>query len=145
MNYENMLGIEIKAITNRMVRRLEGSAWDIDEKTPSSAQKHTIVYLYEHQSDGDLFQRDIEEFLSIQRPTATRMLNHMEESGLIKRESVDYDGRLKKLTLTKKAIDLYKSIFYEINRVEEYMTRGLTDKEKTEFLRIARKIRKNLE
>lgn len=145
MNYENMLGIEIKAITNRMVRRLEGSAWDIDEKTPSSAQKHTIVYLYEHQSDGDLFQRDIEEFLSIQRPTATRMLNHMEESGLIKRESVDYDGRLKKLTLTKKAIDLYNSIFYEINRVEEYMTRGLTDKEKTEFLRIARKIRKNLE
>lgn len=73
------------------------------------------------------------------------MLNHMEESGLIKRESVDYDGRLKKLTLTKKAIDLYNSIFYEINRVEEYMTRGLTDKEKTEFLRIARKIRKNLE
>lgn len=145
MNYENMLGIEIKAITNRMVRRLEGSAWDIDEKTPSSAQKHTIVYLYEHQSDGDLFQRDIEAFLSIQRPTATRMLNHMEESGLIKRESVDYDGRLKKLTLTKKAIDLYNSIFYEINRVEEYMTRGLTDKEKTEFLRIARKIRKNLE
>lgn len=145
MNYDNMLGIEIKAITNRMVRRLEGSAWDIDEKTPSSAQKHTIVYLYEHQSDGDLFQRDIEEFLSIQRPTATRMLNHMEESGLIKRESVDYDGRLKKLTLTKKAIDLYNSIFYEINRVEEYMTRGLTDKEKTEFLRIARKIRKNLE
>lgn len=145
MNYENMLGIEIKAITNRMVRRLEGSAWDIDEKTPSSAQKHTIVYLYEHQPDGDLFQRDIEEFLSIQRPTATRMLNHMEESGLIKRESVDYDGRLKKLTLTKKAIDSYNSIFYEINRVEEYMTRGLTDKEKTEFLRIARKIRKNLE
>lgn len=145
MNYESMLGMEIKAITNRMVRRLEGSAWDINEKSPSSAQKHTIVYLYEHQSDGDLFQRDIEEFLSIQRPTATRMLNHMEANGLIKREGVEYDGRLKKLTLTPKAIALYNDIFYEINRVEEYMTRGLTDKEKAEFLRIARKIRKNLE
>lgn len=145
MNYESMLGMEIKAITNRMVRRLDGEAWDIGEKTPSSAQKHTIVYLYEHQSDGDLFQRDIEGFLSIQRPTATRMLNHMEANGLIKRESVEYDGRLKKITLTQKAINLYNDIFNEINRVEEYMTRGLTDKEKDDFLCIARKIRKNLE
>ena len=128
-----------------MVRSLEGAAWDIGEKTPSSAQKHTIVYLYEHSADGDLFQRDIEEFLSIQRPTATRMLNHMETNGLIKRESVEYDGRLKKITLTPKAINLYNNIFDEINRVEEYMTRGLTDKEKDDFLRIARKIRKNLE
>lgn len=145
MNHKNMLGMEIKAITNRMVRRLEGAAWDIGEKTPSSAQKHTIVYLYEHSAYGDLFQRDIEEFLSIQRPTATRMLNHMEANGLIKRESVEYDGRLKKITLTPKAINLYNNIFDEINRVEEYMTRGLTDKEKDDFLRIARKIRKNLE
>lgn len=145
MNYESMLGMEIKAITNRMVRRLDGEVWDIGEKTPSSAQKHTIVYLYEHQSDGDLFQRDIEGFLSIQRPTATRMLNHMEANGLIKRESVEYDGRLKKITLTQKAINLYNDIFNEINRVEEYMTRGLTDKEKDDFLCIARKIRKNLE
>lgn len=145
MNYESMLGMEIKAITNRMVRRLDGEVWDIGEKTPSSAQKHTIAYLYEHQSDGDLFQRDIEGFLSIQRPTATRMLNHMEANGLIKRESVEYDGRLKKITLTQKAINLYNDIFNEINRVEEYMTRGLTDKEKDDFLCIARKIRKNLE
>lgn len=145
MDNKNMLGLEIKAITNRMVRRLEGTAWDLNEKTPSSAQKHTIAYLYEHQSEGDLFQRDIEDFLSVQRPTATRMLNHMEANGLIKRESVEYDGRLKKITLTQKAVNLYNDIFDEINRVEEYMTRGLTEEEKNEFLRIARKIRKNLE
>lgn len=145
MNDKPMLGMEIKAITNRMARRLKGEARDINEKTHSSAQKHTIAYLYEHQSEGDLFQRDIEEFLSIQRPTATRMLNHMESDGLIKRESVGYDGRMKKLTLTQKAVNLYNDIFDEINLVEEYMTRGLTDEEKSEFLRIAQKIRKNLE
>lgn len=145
MDNENMIGLELKAITNRMARKFKGAAWDINEKTSSSAQKHTIAYLYEHQSDGDLFQRDVEEFLSIQRPTATRMLNHMEANGLIKRESVEYDGRMKKLTLTQKAVNLYNDIFDEINRVGEEMTRGLTDEEKAEFLRIARKIRKNLE
>lgn len=145
MKRENMLGLEIKAIANRMARGLKGAARNIDKKTSSSAQKHTIAYLYEHQSEGDLFQRDIEEFLSIQRPTATRMLNHMEENGLITRESVEYDGRLKKISLTVKAVSLYNDIFDEINRVEEEMTRGLTDGEKSEFLRIARKIRGNLD
>lgn len=145
MNHENMLGMEIKAIVNRMARGLKGEARDINEKTPSSAQKHTIAYLYEHQSEGDLFQRDIEEFLSIQRPTATRMLNHMEENGFIKRESVEYDGRLKKINLTLKAVSLYNDIFNEINHVEEEMTQGLTEEEKSEFLRIARKIRNNLD
>ncbi len=145
MNHKNILGMEIKAITNRMARRLKGEAWDINEKTPSSAQKHAIAYLYEHQSEGDLFQRDIEEFLSIQRPTATRMLNNMESEGLIKRENVEYDGRLKKIRLTLKAVSLYNDIFDEINHVEEEMTQGLTDEEKTEFLRIARKIRSNLD
>lgn len=145
MSQRRMLSLEIKAIVNRMSRRLKGEAWDINEKTPSSAQKHTIAYLYEHQSDGDLFQRDVEKFLSIQRPTATRMLKHMEREGLIKRENVEYDGRLKKLALTSKAVSLYNDIFDEINHVEEEMTRGLTEEEKAEFLRIARKIRNNLE
>lgn len=145
MQQENMLGPKIKAIVNRMSRKFRGKAWDINEKTPSSAQKHTIAYLYEHQSEGDLFQRDVEKFLSLQRPTATRMLNHMEENGLIIRESVEYDGRMKKLTLTPKAINLYNNIVDEINRIEEEMTRGLTEEEKTEFLRIAQKIRSNLD
>jgi DNA-binding MarR family transcriptional regulator len=69
----------------------------------------------------------------------------MEENGLVRRESVEYDGRLKKLTLTKKSIDLYNKIFNEIDIVEKNMTRGLTEEEKKEFLRIARKIHKNLE
>lgn len=145
MDHRSMLSLEIKAIVNRMSRKLKGAAYGIDEKTSSSAQKHTIAYLYEHQADGDLFQRDIEEFLSIQRPTATRMLNHMEKEGLIKRESVEYDGRLKKLSLTLKAVNLYNDIFDEINHVEEEMMRGLTEEEKAEFLRIARKIRGNLD
>ena len=141
----NKIGIEIKAISNRMMRKLDNEASKIDDKSISSAQKRVIIYLYEQKDNGDIFQRDVEQYLSIRRPTATRMLNNMEENGLVKRESVEYDGRLKKLTLTQKSIDLYNDIFNEIDVVEKHMTRGLTESEKQEFLRIARKIRKNLE
>lgn len=145
MNNENYLGLEIKAISNRMMRKLGGKASGIDEQSLTSVQKRAIIYLYEQKDNGDIFQRDIEQYLSIRRPTATRMLNHMEEKGFIKRAGVDYDGRLKKLILTQKSVDLYNDIFDEIKCVDEYMTRGLTENEKAEFLRIAKKIRKNLE
>lgn len=145
MDNENKLGIAIKAMSNRMMRKLNGAAAGIDNESISSAQKRVIVYLYEQKDNSDIFQRDVEQYLSIRRPTATRMLNNMEENGLIRRESVDYDGRLKKLTLTEKSIDLYNEIFNDIDTVERNMTRGLTEDEKKEFLRIAGKIIKNLE
>lgn len=145
MNNENSLGLEIKALSNRMMRKLGGEAEGIDNESITSAQKRVIIYLYEQMNNRDVFQRDIEQYLSIRRPTATRMLNHMVENGFIKRESVEYDGRLKKLILTQKSVDLYNNIFDEIRRVDEYMTRGLTENEKAEFLRIAKKIQKNLD
>lgn len=145
MNNKNRLGIEIKAISNRMMRRLDGEAAGIDSDLITAAQKRVIIYLYEQKDNGDIFQRDVEQYLSIRRPTATRMINNMEENGLVRRENVEYDGRLKKLTLTQKSIDMYNEIFNEIDIVERNMTRGLTEWEKQEFLRIARKIRKNLE
>lgn len=145
MNNKNRLGIEIKAISNRMMRKLDGEAAGIDSDLITAAQKRVIIYLYEQKDNGDIFQRDVEQYLSIRRPTATRMINNMEENGLVRRESVEYDGRLKKLTLTQKSIDMYNEIFNEIDIVERNMTRGLTEWEKQEFLRIARKIRKNLE
>lgn len=145
MDNENKLGMAIKAISNRMMRKLDGAAAGIDNESISSAQKRVIVYLYEQKDNGDVFQRDVEQYLSIRRPTATRMLNSMEENGLVRRESVEYDGRLKKLTLTEKSIDLYNEIFNDIDTVERNMTRGLTEDEKKEFLRIAGKIIKNLE
>ena len=145
MDNENKLGIAIKAMSNRMMRKLNGAAAGIDNESISSAQKRVIVYLYEQKDNSDIFQRDVEQYLSIRRPTATRMLNNMEENGLIRRESVDYDGRLKKQSLTEKSIDLYNEIFNDIDTVERNMTRGLTEDEKKEFLRIAGKIIKNLE
>lgn len=145
MDNENKLGIAIKAMSNRMMRKLNGAAAGIDNESISSAQKRVIVYLYEQKDNSDIFQRDVEQYLSIRRPTATRMLNNMEENGLVRRESVDYDGRLKKLTLTEKSIDLYNEIFNDIDTVERNMTRGLTEDEKKEFLRIAGKIIQNLE
>lgn len=43
----------------------------------------------------------------------------MEEKGLIKRESVPYDARLKKLVLTDRAIELNKIIEIDIVEIDK--------------------------
>lgn len=47
-----------------------------------------IVYLA-HNSDRDVFQRDLEERFNVRRSTVSNILSLMEKKGLIKRESVD--------------------------------------------------------
>ena len=50
--------------------------------------------------DKDIFQKDIEAEFKICRSTVTNILKLMEKKGYIRRESVPYDARLKKLVLT---------------------------------------------
>lgn len=69
----------------------------------------------------------------------------MEEKGLIKRESVPYDARLKKLVLTNRAIELNKIIEIDIIEIDKKMTAGLSDEEISAFIATIQKIKKNLE
>ncbi|MCD8219466.1 MAG: MarR family transcriptional regulator [Ruminococcus sp.] len=104
---------------------------------------YLLRYLYENQSQ-DIFQRDIEKKFSLSRSTVTVTLQVMEKNGLILRESVDQDARLKRITLTQKARDLHRQIENEIESFEAYATAGVTEEERTVFFTVIQKMRKNL-
>lgn len=103
---------------------------------------YLLRYLYENQSQ-DIFQRDIEKKFSLSRSTVTVTLQVMEKNGLILRESVDQDARLKRITLTQKARDLHRQIENEIESFEAYATAGVTEEERTVFFTVIQKMRKN--
>ena len=69
----------------------------------------------------------------------------MEKNGIITRESVPYDARLKKITLTEKAVKIHKKATENIETFEKTIRRGITDKELATFYNVADKIKKNLE
>ena len=69
----------------------------------------------------------------------------MEKNQLICRESVSYDARLKKLTLTEKAIAFHQEFIKEIQKVEKQLTRGLTEQEIDTFFILIEKIKQNLQ
>lgn len=104
-----------------------------------------IGFIFGNGRERDIFQKDIEKEFNIRRSTATVMLQSLEEKGYIIREAVNYDARLKKITLTDKAVKRQIEICKRLDSFNEQLESGITADEKKEFFRILNKIRANLE
>ena len=120
----NEIGFEIKALNNLIKRRVEMSETKEEVEHLTGVHGFVIGYISDH-DDEDIFQRDIEEKFEIRRSTATGIINLMEKNGLIIREKVDYDARLKKLVLTDKAREINKLVEEDISRIERTIAGGI--------------------
>ena len=130
------LGLEIHRLEKMMARRRGYSAAHQDADCLTGMHGYLIRYLYENRG-RDVFQRDIEKAFSISRSTVTVTLQLMEKNGLICRESVAQDARLKRIVLTQK-------IEEDIAGFEEMLAQGIPDEDQETFLRVAQKMRENL-
>lgn len=95
--------------------------------------------------EKNVFAKDIEAKFDLRRASTTGMLQNMEKRGLIKRETIDSDGRCRRIILTRKAIELRKKLENEIQKVEEKATKGISKQEIEQFIQIAEKMSSNLE
>ena len=99
----------------------------------------------DHTCRYQLFQKDIEATFNIRRSTATGLLQCLEGNGFVKRVSVDYDARLKKIVLTTKAHEFKELLESHIQKMEEILVKDLEPQEVDDLIRIIGKIKKNLE
>ena len=140
-----LIGVEIKALANLIKRQVDNSAVQSDVAGLTGMQGWIIGYLNIHGNSRDIFQKDLETEFNIRRSTATGILQLMEKNGLITREPVTYDARMKKLILTPKAKAICSRIHEEIKRIDAKATKGLTQEELGTFFNIIDKIKKNIE
>ena len=143
MQKEKHLGFEIRTLNNLVKRYFEQQK---PEEFDNSTGVHgwAIRYFYENRNK-DVFQRDFEARFSIRRSTATNMLQLMEKNGIIMRESVSYDTRLKKIVLTDKAVEIHKKATKNIEKIEKTLKKGITEEELVSFYSVMEKIKANLE
>ena len=104
-----------------------------------------VSYLAKESAERDVFQKDFEQKFDIRKSTVTGILNTMERDGLLLRETVPYDARLRKMILTDKALQAKQNTEQVIDSVESQLSKGLTEEEITTFLSILEKISKNAE
>ncbi len=86
----------------------------------SSPSSHAI-------RNGRIFPQDVERRFGITRSTSSRVLALMERKGLIVRESVPRDARLKKIVLTDKSRDIAEALRANAVAMEGILLQGLSD------------------
>ena len=145
MNDNSRIGFEIKTITNLIKRQFDSSNVIKDLDNMTGMHGWIIGYLYDKCQQGDVYQRDLERQFSIRRSTATKILQLMEKNGLIIRQTVAFDARLKKLVLTDKAIAIHQLVQKEIDKTETRLAKGLTQQDKDTLLELLEKIKSNLQ
>lgn len=84
----------------------------------TSIQGIVLHYIIVEKDRGDIFPKDLEEFLGIKGSSVTSLINNLEQGGYLRRESLESDGRYKKLVLTEKTKGMQEDI---LKRVYDYM------------------------
>ena len=104
-----------------------------------------VSFIAKESTERDVFQKDLEQKFDIRKSTVTGILNTMERDGLLLRETVPYDARLRKMMLTEKALQAKVNTEQVIESVETQLSKGLSQEEIVTFLDILEKISKNAE
>ena len=139
-NYE--LGRNVHMLSRLLKRNTD---IEVTKYGITGVQSAMIGFIYEKSRKKDVFARDIEKAFDLRRASSAGLIQNMEKNGLIKREMVGNDARLKKIVLTEKALELRKKLDKSIKNMEKKMLEGLTKEEVEKYLELTKKMAKNLE
>lgn len=134
------------SIMIRVLHNMIGRFWNLTlqgDPNVSSQNKSIIAYL-DTQRDHDVFQYDIERKFSITRSTASRVLSLMEKKGLITRESVERDARVRKIMLTAQGEQIAHDLRSDAALLESTLMQGFSERERLELMRNLERMKLNL-
>lgn len=137
------IGFELRSLNNMIRRYFEFSSHKKEIDAVTGNNGWIICYLAEN-SDKETFQKDLEEHFTITRSTASKVLNLMEQKGLIQRQSVTQDARLKKIVLTEKAWQIKGLMREDSDRMERILTDGFSEDETKELYSYLQRMKTNI-
>ena len=101
----------------------------------TSIQTRILGHLWHAEEEGrSVFQREIEDVFRIKRSSVTSVLQTLERKGLIIRESIPEDARVKKLILTDTARKMQVCTYHVLCEIEQEVRSLFTDEEFLQFL-----------
>ena len=122
------IGFELRSLNNLIRRYFEFSSHRKEIETVTGNNGWIIGYLADN-AGKDIYQKNVEEYFTIARSTASKVLNLMEQKGLIQRQAVAQDKRLKKIVLTEKAWKIKELMREDSDKMNRILIDGFTDEE----------------
>ena len=138
--------METGKMINRISNRLRRRSRAIQEAIGiSGAQGNILDYILIESPSHSVYQKEIEQEFGLRPSTATEALKSLEMQGLIRREPEEHDGRYKRIVFTERATEIKSALRGQIQESEALLLRGISEKEKEEFLRITSRMLENLD
>lgn len=122
------LGVAINCVSNLLRREVDKVILQTHGDELNRLDGWIIHYMVSNQGK-DIFQKDLENELALTRSNVSKVVDQMVQKGLILRSPVEHDARLKKLTLTEKALEIDRQVEKNIADTEKRLTEGFTQEE----------------
>lgn len=136
------LGGLIHKVAHKMKREIDHANQKLGV---SGVQGRIIGYVRCESKNRDVFQKDIEEHFELRGSSVTSTLQNLEKMGFIVRESIPTDQRLKRIVLTKKALDIHNQITKNIEKVEKEAFSSINKEEEQLLSDLLKRILNNIE
>ena len=136
------LGGLIHKVAHKMKREIDHANQKLGV---SGVQGRIIGYVRCESKNRDVFQKDIEEHFELRGSSVTSTLQNLEKMGFIVRESLPQDQRLKRIVLTKKALDIHNQITKNIEQVEKEAFSSINKEEEQLLSDLLKRILNNIE
>ncbi len=140
----NRAGKEVRSLSNLIMRFISAKLNKNYVETATGSNAWILQYIKHHEGK-DVFQRDLEKEFCITRSTASKVVILMEKKGFIRRESVEGDARLKKLSLTEKGNTIIDLMASDRETVEATLVKGFTPEEVAQFCGYIERMKQNLQ
>jgi len=140
---KDSIGVELRSLNNLIRRYFEFSSHKDEIKSVTGNNGWIIGYLADNEGK-DIFQKDIEDQFTITRSTASKVLSLMERKGLIRRQAVMQDARLKKIILTEKAWAVSEIMKEDAEKLERTLIEGFTQEEAETLISYIRRMKENI-
>lgn len=134
--------VALRSVHNVINRYLKVTQPDMIDGL-SSGNVDIIVYLDHHKGE-DVFPQDIEQRFGITRSTSCRVLGLMERKGLVAREPVPHDARMKRIVLTEQSRTIATMLRENAESMERVLLRGLDDDDIRGFMHVLDVMQTNL-
>lgn len=141
MSKPETIGFEVRELSLLIARYIEKMSKGGHFRGP---QGFALGYLV-HNRDKEIYQKDLEEKLSIRKPTASNLVDRMIKNGFLTTAPSQKDKRLKQLIVTEKAIQTTIEVEKQIENVEKRLRQGISDEEMAQFYATMEKFKQNIQ
>lgn len=135
-------GMWINMLAHKLKKRMNAA---VAEFGITGVQSRVMRYVMDHCQEGPVFQKDVERAFEMSRSTATGILQLLEKNGVLRRESVPEDARLKSLVPTERAEQISARVRECVRENEALMTKGLSPGQLLLFSEVVAQMSANLD